>query len=130
MAGAASTPATTFDYGLQVPIIFSLSPIIGGSGTTLTINGFNFLSNSTVGWVPVSANDGTATPTNVVSATTNTTGTQIKVTVPTLPTANTTYIPVIMDPSPYRLPLIPGRSHITSQLTSLRSRTDVSELIG
>ena len=107
IGGSSTNTTDTFDYGLQVPIIFSLSPIIGGSGTAMTINGFNFLPNSTVGWVPVSANDGTATPTNVVAATTNTTGTQIKVTVPTLPTTNTTYIPVIMDPSPYTPPTYP-----------------------
>jgi hypothetical protein len=107
IGGSSINTSDTFVYGLQVPIIFSLSPVIGGSGTTLTINGFNFLSNSSVGWVPVSANDQNATPTNVVSATTNTTGTQIKVTVPTLPTTNTTYIPVIMDPSPYLPPTYP-----------------------
>lgn len=107
IGGTSTNTSDTFTYGLQVPIIFSLSPIIGGTGTTLTINGFNFLPNSQVGWVPVSANDQNVTPTNLVPATTNTTGTQMTVTVPTLPTPNTAYIPVIEDPSPYTPPTYP-----------------------
>ena len=104
IGGTSTNTTDNFTYGVQVPIIFSLSPTTGGHGTTLTINGYNFLPNSTVGWVPVSNLN--ATPTNTTTATLiqpQSAGQpyQLQVTVPTLPTNNVSYVPVITDPAPY-----------------------------
>ena len=71
------------------------------TGTLLTISGYNFVPNSTVGWVL--ASNPTANPTNVTTPTTIT-QTQITLTVPTLtnkPGPTTVYIPVVEDPSGY-----------------------------
>ncbi len=95
----------TFTYSVQVPIIFSLSPTSGPATTLLTINGYNFVQGSKVGWVPVSTNDQNTTPTNLTTPST-VTQSQITVTVPTLPNSpgpSTQYIPVVIDPSPYNV---------------------------
>ncbi len=105
IGGSSTTTSDTYVYGLQVPIIFSLTPTQGPAGTVVTISGYNFMPNSQVGWVQVSANDQSATPTNVGPATYNPASgsapATLTVTVPSLPTVNTYYIPVIEDPSPY-----------------------------
>jgi hypothetical protein len=96
--GSAGGPNCTapddFNYSVQVPIIFSLSPTSGPTGTQLTINGYNFVPGSQVGWV-LASNSG-ANPTSLSTPSTIT-QTQIIVNVPTLTKA--VYIPVIVDPS-------------------------------
>jgi len=101
-AGASNT----FTYSVQVPIIFSISPTTGAAGTLVTINGYNFLSGSKVGWVQVNANDQSSTTSDAVSQATATfvNSTQLAITVPTLPNPNgngngtTTYVPMVIDP--------------------------------
>jgi hypothetical protein len=100
--------AVTFTYSVQVPIIFSITPTSGPASTLLTISGYNFVSGSTVAWIQVSSTDQDSTPSNnAVNSQTvpsTITGTQITVTVPTLPNPNgngngtTTYVPMVIDP--------------------------------
>ena len=105
--GSSSNPNDIFTYSVQVPIIFSISPSGGPAGTALTINGYNFVSGSTVAWIAVSATDQNAAPSNnaatSLSTTTYVNGTQLVVTVPTLPNpvgngGTTTYVPMVIDP--------------------------------
>ena len=115
--GSSSNLSDIFTYSVQVPIIFSISPTSGPAGTTITLNGYNFVSGSTVAWIQVSATDQNAMPSNNAansqSATTYVSGTQLTVNVPTLPNPNgngngtTTYVPMVIDPG--------GNSSIYSQ---------------
>ena len=104
--GSASNNAIDFTYSVQVPIIFSITPTSGAAGTLVTINGYNFLSGSKVGWVQVNTNDQNSAPSDAVSQATATfvNSTQLSITVPTLPNPNgngngtTTYVPMVIDP--------------------------------
>jgi hypothetical protein len=101
VGGTSTNTTDSFTYSVQVPIIFSLSPTSGGSGTLLTISGYNFAPGSKVGWVP--ASNPTANPSNTTTPS-NVTQTQITLTVPTLtntPGPTTVYIPVVEDPAGY-----------------------------
>ena len=106
--GLTSTQTNvTFTYAVQVPLVTSLSPSSGATGSTLTINGTNFLSGATVGfcatgninWTTYTCNTATTSAT-IVTVTPN----AITLTVPSM-TAGT-YIPFVTvtgaDPSqPY-----------------------------
>src|ERR1051326_8486149 len=65
--GSTSTPPTTTTTpNNAVPAVTTLSPAsatLGGSVTTLTVNGSGFISSSTVMW------NGSARPTTFISAT-------------------------------------------------------------
>jgi len=109
VGGSTSNTNVNFTYSVQVPIIFSISPTTGTTSTLVTINGYNFLSGSTVAWIQVSATDQNATPNdNAVSSQTSTNyvnNTQLTVTVPSnLPNPNgngngtTTYVPMVINP--------------------------------
>lgn len=86
-----------FTYSVQAPLIISLSPSSGGTGTSLTITGANFLTGSTVGFCTVNGNGcgSGQTAATVVSLT----STQITVTVPGLAPGN--YYPIVTLPPAY-----------------------------
>jgi len=100
----------TFVYAVQVPLVTSLSPSSGATGSTLTINGTNFLAGATVGfcatgninWASYTCNTATTAGT-VVTVAPN----AITLTVPALSAG--TYVPIVTvsgaDPSqPYDQP--------------------------
>ena len=103
IGGTSTNTTDVFAYTVQVPIIISLSPSTGPAGTSITITGANFLSGSTVSWYLDSGGSptGGATNSSAASTTVNSTGTQITTVVPTLPTNNSPYFPVITLPAPY-----------------------------
>jgi len=103
IGGTSTNTTDVFAYTVQVPIIISLSPSTGPAGTSITITGANFLSGSTVSWYLDSGGSptGGATNSSAASTTVNSTGTQITSVVPTLPTNNSPYFPVITLPAPY-----------------------------
>ncbi len=104
------TSAAVFTYNVQVPIITSVSPTTPvPPGSSLTITGYNFIPNMTVGFCPYvaqapyySANcvnmGGNSQVTIAQPLTTN----QLTVTVPNLGgAAGTIYFPVLALPSSY-----------------------------
>jgi len=103
IGGTSTNTTDVFAYSVQVPIIISLSPSTGPAGTSVTITGANFLSGSTVSWYLDSGGSptGGATNSSAASTTVNSAGTQITTVVPTLPTNNSPYFPVITLPAPY-----------------------------
>ena len=125
-----SVPSNLFTYSVQAPLIVSLSPQSGTTGTTLTIAGANFLTGSTVGFCPVAKYDFTSfactvTPTaGAVPSNPPVTATQITVSVPTLATGN--YYPIVTLPSTYNT--IPASQPYNSPRTP--SRTPKMERIG
>ena len=103
IGGQSTNTTDDFAYTVQVPIIVSLGTYTGPAGTTITITGANFLSGSTVSWYLDSGGSATggATMSSAASTSVNSTGTQITTVVPTLPTNNSPYFPVITLPAPY-----------------------------
>ncbi len=96
-----------FTYVVQVPLIISLSPSSGGTGSTLTISGANFLTGSKVGFCADTNGNFNATcqtsGTGQIAATiVSLNSTQITVTVPSM-TAGT-YYPIVTLPSQYSTP--------------------------
>ncbi len=105
--------SAVFTYSVQAPLVVSLTPSNGVSGTSVTIAGANFLSGSTVGFC--AETNGNATNANCPTTTSLQTmgtvpascwqtgggcsATQIIVSVPTL-TAGT-YYPIVTLPSTY-----------------------------
>jgi hypothetical protein len=98
--------SAVFTYSVQAPLIVSLNPLSGASGTgSLTIAGANFLTGSKVGFC--AETNGNATnaqcPTTTALQTnatiTSLSATQIIIGVPTLPAG--TYFPVVTLPSAY-----------------------------
>ena len=94
-----------FTYSVQAPLVVSLNPTSGHSGTgSITIAGANFLTGSTVGFC--AETNGTVNnnqcPTNtglqIKATTTSLTATQIVIGVPTLPAGS--YYPIITLPAP------------------------------
>jgi len=115
---SAPTSAAEFAYDVQVPIITSVSPTtpVAPNGT-LTITGYNFIANMTVGfcpYLPPPANQPPYYDANCVSGGGNSMATiqplsttQLTVTVPNLGgAAGTIYFPVLELPPPYT-----GSSH-------------------
>jgi hypothetical protein len=109
LGGQSASTTAIFNYGVQVPIIISLSPSSGGAGSTLTINGYNFLTSSTVGFCldtagnysPNCVNPG-GTANGQISAVIQTlTPSQIAVTVPTGLVKGSSYYPIVTLPSQY-----------------------------
>jgi hypothetical protein len=100
-----SVASNLFTYSVQAPLIVSLSPQSGTTGTTLTITGANFLTGSTVGFCPVASYNFTSfactvTPTaGTVATNPAITATQITVSVPTITAGN--YYPIVTLPSAY-----------------------------
>ena len=107
-----TNPSNEFTYSVQAPLIVSITPLSGVSGTALTISGANFLTGSTVGFCaetngnPTNANCPTNTSQQTLGTITATcwqsgggcTATQIVVSVPTL--AAGTYFPIVTLPAP------------------------------
>jgi hypothetical protein len=110
-----------FTYSVLVPIVTSVTPApptVVGSGKTITINGFNFVTGVTVGFCPVTAtapyystncvgsgNGGQSLTTNFTIVST----TQIVATVPTSLAAGT-YYPIVAVP-PYTGSSQPGNPY-------------------
>ena len=108
----ATNPNNEFTYSVQAPLIVSITPLSGASGTALTISGANFLSGSTVGFCAETNGNSTngPCPTTTSQQTLGTipascwqsgggcSATQIVVSVPTL--AAGTYYPIVTLPSP------------------------------
>ena len=102
-------PPLVFTYTVQAPLIVSLSttpptnPTSGGTGTSLTITGANFLTGSTVGFCPTADYNFTNFTCTVAQTAATVvppiTATQIVVSVPTL--AAGTYYPIVTLPSAY-----------------------------
>jgi hypothetical protein len=98
--------SAVFTYSVQAPLIVSLSPLSGHSGTgSITIAGANFLNGSTVGFCAETngvVSNPTTCPTNtsqqIKATTTSVTATQIVIAVPTLPAGS--YYPIVTLPSP------------------------------
>jgi hypothetical protein len=90
-------PTLDFNYGVQVPIIISLSPSSGAAGTQINIAGGNFLSGSTVAFY-LDQGGNQSGPAIPVSSVINS-PTSMTVTVPNSGlTANSQYFPVITLP--------------------------------
>ncbi len=111
---SALTTNAEFTYSVQAPLVISLStspatnPTSGPAGTSLTIAGANFLTNSTVGFcaetngTPTVGSCPTTTSQQTMGTITSLTATQIIVSVPTLSTAGAgTYYPIVTLPSAY-----------------------------
>lgn len=98
------TGAPTWTYGVEPPIITSLSPSTGPAGTALVISGANFLSGSTVAFCPVANwNSGSQTCSGQTNATVaSQTVTQINVAVPSVAAGQ--YYPIVSLPSQYNAP--------------------------
>lgn len=108
---AAPNTSNEFTYSVQAPLIVSISPLSGVSGTALTISGANFINGSTVGFC--AETNGNSTNTNCPTTTSQQTlgtipgncwqsgggcsATQMVVSVPTL--AAGTYYPVVTLPN-------------------------------
>ena len=106
LGGNSISQSAVFNYGVQVPIIISLSPSSAGAGSTLTINGYNFLTGSTVGFcLDTGGNyDGNCVTNGngQISATVQTlSASQIAVTVPTGLAVGSSYYPIVTLPSQY-----------------------------
>jgi hypothetical protein len=109
LGGNSTSTSAIFNYGVQVPIIIGLSPSSAGAGTTLTINGYNFLSGSTVGfcldtggnYVANCVSPGGTTNGQIAATVTSLTASQIKVTVPTGLQVGKSYYPVVTLPSQF-----------------------------
>jgi len=99
IAGSSTNTSDVFNYGVQVPIIISMSPSSGGTGTQITITGGNFLVGSTVVFYQDVGGNPSSFGTNA-SATVNSQS-SMTVTVPGGLTAGQQYFPVITLPSPY-----------------------------
>ncbi|HEY6427070.1 MAG TPA: IPT/TIG domain-containing protein [Acidimicrobiales bacterium] len=106
LGGQSTNTSDQFGYVVQVPLIISVTdsgctvaPCSGGHGTPVSITGANFVPGSTVTWFV----DGNGSPTGggtaSSSVTVNASGSTITTTVPTLPTNNTSYFPVVTLPS-------------------------------
>ena len=98
-------PSNLFTYTVQAPLIISLSPQTGATGSSIIITGANFLTGSTVGFCPVAsynfntfACSVTATP-GTVATSPAITATQMTVSVPTMAAGN--YYPIVTLPSQY-----------------------------
>ena len=104
IGGNSVNTSDIFNYGVQVPIIISLSPSSGGTGTQLVITGGNFLTGSTVQFFV--DNNGNQSGTGTAASATVTSPSSITVTVPALATGK--YFPVITLPSPYLPPTYPA----------------------
>jgi hypothetical protein len=95
--------STQFAYSVQVPLVVSLSPVSGATGTQVMIAGANFVSGSTVGFCPVakysfvSFSCTVTTTAATVSASPALTATQMYVTVPAMAAGN--YYPIITLPN-------------------------------
>jgi hypothetical protein len=95
----------TWTYGVEPPIITSLSPSSGPAGTALTISGANFLANSTVAFCPVAnwnTNSQSCTSTPTPGTVASLTVTQINVAVPSLSAGQ--YYPIVSLPMQYNAP--------------------------
>lgn len=98
LGGNSTSTSVLFNYGVQVPIIISLSPSTGTTGTQVTIMGGNFLAGSSVTLYQDKNGVQTGSAVNV-SETVNSQS-SITFTVPAGLTAGT-YFPVVTLPSPY-----------------------------
>ncbi len=98
LGGNSTSTSDIFNYGVQVPIIISLSPSSGTTGTQVTITGGNFLSGSTVTLYQDSG--GSQSGNGVNASATVTSESSITFTVPSGMSAGQ-YFPVITLPSPY-----------------------------
>jgi hypothetical protein len=107
LGGQSTSTSALFGYVVQVPIIIgvtdsgcSAAPCSGGHGIPVSITGANFVPGSTVTWYVVDSN-GNPTGSGTLSPGTpsvNPAGNTITTTVPTLPTNNTSYFPVVTLP--------------------------------
>lgn len=97
--------SAVFTYTVQAPLVVSLTPSSGVSGTSVTIAGANFLMGSTVGFCaetngnPTNASCPTNTSLQTMATVASLTATQIIISVPTL--AVGTYYPIVTLPSAY-----------------------------
>ena len=97
--------SAVFTYTVQAPLVVSLTPTSGGTGTSVTIAGANFLTNSTVGFCAETNGNPTnpTCPTNTGQQTMATvvslTATQIIISIPTMPAG--TYYPIVTLPAAY-----------------------------
>ena len=98
--------SAVFTYTVQAPLVVSLNPLSGATGTSVTIAGANFLTNSTVGFCA----ETNGNPTNAelphqhlalqtMATVVSLTATQIIISVPTMPAG--TYYPIVTLPSAY-----------------------------
>ncbi|MFZ0249039.1 MAG: IPT/TIG domain-containing protein, partial [Acidimicrobiales bacterium] len=100
---SAPNPAAEFNYTVQVPIITSVSPTTPvAPGGTLTINGYNFIPNMTVGFCPYVPNQAPYYDANCVSGGGNSmvtvqpvTANQLVVTVPNMGGTAGIYFPIL-----------------------------------
>ncbi len=101
IGGNSTSTSTVYSYGVQYPIVTSLSPSSGGTNTQLVVSGGNFLPGTTV---QLFLNNG-GNPTGAgitVSATVNSQS-SITVSIPSGLTLNAQYFPVVTLPAPYSL---------------------------
>ena len=97
--------SAVFTYTVQAPLVVSLNPLSGATGTSVTISGANFLTNSTVGFCaetngnPTNANCPTNTSLQTMATVVSLTATQIIISIPTM--AAGTYYPIVTLPSAY-----------------------------
>ena len=107
--GNSVSTSVHFNYAVQVPIILSLNPSSGSTGT-FTITGGNFLTGSTVGFCLVGANgtysqncvNGGNGSGQIATTSTVTSASTITANIPTTLTKNAQYYPVVTLPSPYQ----------------------------
>ena len=112
--GSLTSPTNSnvvFTYNVQVPIITSVSPTTPvAPGGTLTINGYNFIANMTVGFCPYLPPPSNPAPYYSATCVSNggnsmvtvqpVTTTQLVVTVPNLGGTAGTYFPILGLPNP------------------------------
>ena len=97
--------SAVFTYTVQAPLVVSLTPTSGGTGTSVTIAGANFLTNSTVGFCaetngnPTVGSCPTTTGQQTMATVVSLTATQIIISIPTMPAG--TYYPIVTLPSAY-----------------------------
>ncbi len=98
VGGVSANTSDNFNYGVQVPLIISLSPSSGGPNTQLVLTGSNFLTGSQV--TLYLDQNGAASGNAISTSETVTSPTSITVTIPTTGlTVNSSYFPVVTLPA-------------------------------
>ncbi len=98
VGGVSANTSDVFSYGVQVPLIISLSPSSGGPNTQLVLTGSNFLTGSQV--TLYLDQNGAASGSAISTSETVTSPTSITVTIPTTGlTVNSSYFPVVTLPA-------------------------------
>jgi hypothetical protein len=101
IGGNSNSTSTVYSYGVQYPIVTSLSPSSGGTNTQLVVSGGNFLPGTTVQLFL--NNGGNPTGSGITVSSTVNSQSSITVTIPNGLTINAQYFPVVTLPAPYSL---------------------------